>query len=86
MDKVYVVYLDGKMLSNGKNKATYLEERYARQVITTEAKSLAVDMHIDENNNIHYWYELDKLEKMKWLDKAKSRFCIKEFTEYIQNN
>lgn len=80
MDKVYVVYLDGEMYRTSSRKTAYLEKKYAKQIITCDAKKYAEYMY-DEENKVprKSWWDLSKEEKQKWINKAKDRFEIIEF-------
>lgn len=78
MDEVYVIYYDDAMFEKSGRKTVYLQKRYAKQVITSEATSYA------ENEVFHSyedWYMLNKEEKKSLIDKYKSRFEIKTFVE-----
>lgn len=41
---VYVIYFDGEIYKTPSRKTAYLEEKYAKQVITQESKNVAYDM------------------------------------------
>ena len=83
MDKVYVIYFDGKMYENRGRKTVYLKEGSAKQVITSESKELAKDMYdkrakfkVTEEDD---FYLLDENIKNRWLELAKSRFKVITF-------
>ena len=83
MDKVYVIYFDGKMYENRGRKTVYLKEGSAKQVITSESKELAKDMYdkraefkVTEEDDFCF---LDEKVKNLWLELAKSRFKIITF-------
>lgn len=82
MDKVYVIYFDGKMYENRGRKTVYLKEGLAKQVITSESKELAKDMY-DKRAKFKVtkddFYLLDEKVKNLWLELAKSRFKIITF-------
>ena len=77
-DCVYVIFFQGKMYRNRSRKNAYLEERYAKQVITQESKSLAE--HVAKNEGID-WYDLSKERKDKYIQIAKNGFEIRKFVE-----
>lgn len=82
MDTVYVIYFDGKMYKNHYRKCVYLKQGSAKQVVTCESKSLATYMYNEQKkSNENSYHDLSKERQQKWLDKAKSRFEIKEFVE-----
>jgi hypothetical protein len=74
MDKVYVVYLDGEMYKSHSRKTAYLEERYARQIISVDSKRIA-------EYGKKGWYDLSKKEKQEHIDGIKARFEIREFVD-----
>lgn len=83
MDKVYVIYFDGKMYESRSRKTVYLKEGSAKQVITSESKELAKDMYnkraefkVTEEDDFYF---LDEKVKNLWLELAKSRFEIITF-------
>ena len=75
MDIVYVVYLDGEILKDKNRKRVYMEEKYAKQVVTTKAKDLARTMYGACLEDI------SKEERKNWIQKARDRFEIVEFTK-----
>lgn len=75
MDKVYVIYYKDKMYKTNNRKTAYLEERYAKQVISAEVKTIA------ENDYDGYWYELDEKSKRLMVDEIRKKFEIREFIE-----
>lgn len=79
MDTVYVVYLNGEMYRTSSRKTAYLEKRYAKQIITSDSKSLAQNMYHNQANKS--WWDLSKEQKEEWIKEAKKRFEIKEFIE-----
>lgn len=83
--KVYVIYKDGKPYIKSSIKTVYLKIGSARSVITTESQYDARKLYNNycKNNNINDdWYNgLSKHERNKWLEKAKSHYEIKVFTE-----
>jgi hypothetical protein len=78
MDKVYVIYFDGNMYKTNSRKTAYLEEKYAKQVITAEAKEIATNTY---NLSRYDWWELNKKEQQEYIDSVKKRFEIREFVE-----
>lgn len=80
MDKVYVVYLDGRMYKDNNRKCAYLEISGAKQVVTADSKKIAHNMY-DNAEAKQCWYDLTKEQKQKWYEKAKTRFEIREFVE-----
>lgn len=78
MDKVFVIYLDGKMYKSRGRKCAYLEEKYVKQVVSADTKEVARDM---AHNNGKYFYELTNEEEQVYIDEAKKRFEIREFVE-----
>lgn len=82
MDTVYVIYFDGQMYKNHYRKCVYLKQGSVKQVITCESKSLAKYMYNEQKkSDENSWYDLSDKDQQKWLNKAKSRFEIKEFIE-----
>ena len=77
MDKVYVIYFDGKMYESRGRKTVYLKEGSAKQVITSESKELAKDMYNNETGKDYYY--LSNEQRKIWIEKAKSRFTIITF-------
>ena len=80
MDKVYVIYFDGKMYESRSRKTVYLKESSAKQVITSESKELAKNMYNNETGKDYYY--LSNEQGKIWIDKAKNRFkiitCVRE--------
>ncbi len=81
MDKVYVIYLDGKMYTDNGRKCAYLKEGSAKQVVSADSKKLAENMFKEQNQCRPYWYELGKNIEQEWINKARARFEIREFVE-----
>lgn len=83
--KVYVIYKDGKPYIKTGRKTVYLKTGSARSVITTESQYDAIklyDNYCKDNNINGNWYDsLSKYERNKWLEKAKSHYEVKVFTE-----
>lgn len=77
MDKVYVIYFDGKMYESRGRKTVYLKEGSAKQVITSESKELAETMYNNETGKDYYY--LSNEQRKVWIEKAKSRFKIITF-------
>ena len=75
MDCVYVVYFKGKVYNYTNKKGCYFQERYAKQVISAESRSIA-ECEIGSN-----FYDLSKVDQKKCIEKVKSRFEIKRFIE-----
>lgn len=82
-DKVYVIYLDGEMYKSRSRKTAYLEEKYAKQVISCDAHTIAEDNYYNDKNKEldNYWYQLPKEIKDKYIAEVKKRFEIREFIE-----
>ncbi|WP_297419063.1 hypothetical protein [Clostridium sp.] len=78
MDYVYVIYFDGKLHKNRTRKVAYLEEKYAKQVVTTEVNKLANTLAYEDNK---IYYDLSSEEKQEYIDKARDRFEIRRFVE-----
>lgn len=74
-----MIYFDDEMYKHSGRKTVYLKLGSARQVITSESKDLAERMCSKESHK--YWWDLNEEEKQKWIDKARQRFEIREFTE-----
>lgn len=81
MDIVYVIYFDDEMYKTPSRKTAYLEEKYAKQVITTDSKNIAANMYHSQEQNKIYWYDLSKEEQGTYIQKVKERFEIREFVE-----
>jgi TfoX/Sxy family transcriptional regulator of competence genes len=82
MDTVYAIYFDRQMYKNHYRKCVYLKQGSAKQVITCESKSLATYMYNEQKKSTEKsWYDLSKEDQQEWVNKAKSRFEIKEFIE-----
>lgn len=86
--KVFVVFQNGAPLKDSGKKVAYLEERYAKQIITVKATELAeIKYQLSRRNedgellNNKMWYELSKDEKKIWIDKVRENFEIRVFTE-----
>ena len=82
--KVYVIYKDGKPYIKTGIKTVYLKIGSARSVITTESQYDAIKLYNNycKDNNINGdWYDLSDFERNKWLEKAKSHYEVKVFTE-----
>lgn len=81
---VYVIYKDGKPYIKSGRKTVYLKIGSARSVITTESQYDAIklyDNYCKDNNINGDWYDLSNFEANKWLEKAKSHYEVKVFTE-----
>ena len=81
---VYVIYKDGKPYIKSGRKTVYLKISSARSVITTESQYDAIklyDNYCKDNNINGDWYDLSNIEANKWLEKAKSHYEVKVFTE-----
>jgi hypothetical protein len=66
------------MYKTKSRKTAYLEEKYAKQVISAEAKEIAMNTY----GFIKYdWWELSKEEQQEYIDEVRKRFEIREFVE-----
>lgn len=82
--KVYVIYKDCKPYIKSGRKTVYLKLGSARSVITTESQYDArklYDSYCKDNNINGDWYDLSDFETNKWIEKAKSHYEVKVFTE-----
>jgi uncharacterized protein (UPF0333 family) len=85
--KVYVVYKDGQVYQDSGKKIAYLQERYAKQLVTVASKKDAELLYEATRfknkemiSNIR-WYHLSKEEEKYWIDKAREHYEIKVFVE-----
>lgn len=80
MDSVYVIYFDDKLYKSNSCKTVYLKESSAKQVITSEAKSLA-RITFNKENNDKCWYDLSRKEEIPYIEQMKNRFSIHRFID-----
>lgn len=85
--KVYVVYKDEQVYQDRGKKIAYLQERYAKQLVTIASKKDAEFLYQTSRfngkemmSNIR-WYQLSKEEQKQWINKARSHYEIKIFVE-----
>jgi hypothetical protein len=85
--KVYVVYKDGQVYQDSGKKIAYLQERYAKQLVTVASKRDAEYLYEPTRfngkemiSNIRF-KQLSSKEQKQWIDKARSRYEIKVFIE-----
>lgn len=81
--KVYVVYKDGQPYQDRGKKIAYLQERYAKQLVTTASKSDAEFLYEPTRFNgkemissIRF-KQLSNQEQKQWIDKAREHYEIK---------
>jgi hypothetical protein len=85
--KVYVVYKDGQVYQDKGKKIAYLQERYAKQLVTTASKSDAEYLYDSTRFNGKQmissirFKQLSTQEQRQWIDKTRSHYEIKVFVE-----
>jgi hypothetical protein len=84
----YALYYNGKLFnlldqsypSINKRKALYETERAVKQVITRDAKEIAmmdyVEQVVSKNIDAPGWFALTETERDVWIEKVKARFQI----------
>lgn len=79
--KVYVVYKDGQPYVDRGKKIAYLQERYARQLITTIVNKKYEHQYEFEEDHNKRWFNLTSAEKLELTQELRKQFEIKIFIE-----